>query len=308
MNITQRSTSPLMKIIFGNDLEIIKEKYNGYISSLYNEHEELQDIFLESTNRTGFLLSYMSVEYGYHTITDKYLPDNMRDVITGFGLIGLAVSIDDDVADEYAYSNLKMVKNLSVSEIIQHFAYSLIWENDEKEISYIVMDKIKNALKDVGKYQTKDAQNKDIFRYSGFNLRDYLDGTFKTVCPIKYGFRLGIALSRCKSSKMIESADRLAECLGVCLQLIDDIMDLQDDIKVYSYPVTFPSYVYIKKGTVKNVLSLIDEILYQAKNVLKVFPYPEKFRKMLEGYSRVKEFIERKIEEGEIETIIKSRF
>ena len=183
MDITKRSTSPLMVYLFGEDLKMILRAYNNCIEKLAQQHPYLEDVFSDCINRTGFIFPYMSVEYGYYSIKKSFLPKNLKNLVMGFGLIGLAVSVDDDIVDEYSGNHLKMVSNISVSQLIQNFAYDLIFSYHEREKSEIVMSEINRALYYVARYQYMDALNIVRFKKKGFDIMQYLQAARKTVCP-----------------------------------------------------------------------------------------------------------------------------
>ncbi|MCX6814364.1 MAG: polyprenyl synthetase family protein [Candidatus Aenigmarchaeota archaeon] len=274
-----------MKHIFGSDMNMIIEHYNGHIAELAARHIYLKNVFSECVSRTGFLLPYMSAEYGYYSIKGTFMPVKIKEMVTGFGLIGLAISIDDDIADEYADNHLKMISNISVSELIQNFAYSLIFRNLRKE-SKIIMSETSKAVSATTEYQCADAANIISFQKGGFDITSYLHATKKTSCPIKYGLRLGMILA--EGQEFIETTENIGERLGIVLQLIDDLLDLNDDVKNHKGNVTLPIFLMRNGQTFDKIFSMIDYSLDVCMKEAKKVPYSIKLEQMIKGFHKIK--------------------
>ncbi|MEM5812163.1 MAG: polyprenyl synthetase family protein [Candidatus Aenigmatarchaeota archaeon] len=286
MDITKRSTSPLMRQLFGEDIGIIAKDYNNHIAEIAKKNPCLKGVFSECTNRTGFLLPYLSAEYGYYSVKGSFIPMQMKKIVMGFGLIGLAVSIDDDVSDEYSYDHLKMVQNVSASELIQNLAYRLIFESDAVVESKIVMSEISNALSSTAVYQCADAENIASFDNTGFDISKYLYAARKTSCPIKYGLRLGMLLGN--GNDYTRTGEFIGEHLGIVLQLIDDLIDINDDIKNYKGSVTLPIFLINNGISIEIIFNMIDRSLCKCTRKAKNLPFRNKICQMIKGFYDIK--------------------
>lgn len=283
-----------MKDIFGEDVNIILDDYNSRISALIREHPYLEEALLGCVNRTGFLLPYMSAEYAYYSIRGSFIPRRIKGVVRSFGLVGLAVSVDDDIVDEYSGDQLKMISSVSVSELIQNMAYTDLFSFSNLREAEITLSEIRNALRFVVKYQYADSKNVT----EGFDFSSYFDATNKTVCPIRYGMRLGIRLAG--DERYIPPAEELSGYLGTTLQLLDDLLDLEDDIKNYKHSVTLPMYLIEKGESLSEVFNIIGGLLDKSSEVVEVFPYSEKMASMVAGFKRVAAKVEQKVLAGSV--------
>jgi hypothetical protein len=293
MDVTERSTSPMMKQIFGKDLGIILSEYNSRIEEVASRNSHLRDVFSDCVNRTGFIFPYMSTEYGYHCIKGCFMPSHMKRIVTGFGLIGLAISVDDDIADEYAGNHLKMVRNISVSELIQNLAYQIIFSNSGLVESGMVLAEIGEAVSSTANYQCADALNILNFQKEGFDLEGYLYAAKKTVCPIKHGLRLGMALAGGQQFEGI--ADAVGERLGIALQLIDDIVDLEEDMKNYKGTVTLPMFLLHNNKPFEKILDIIDDSINECLVDVKKLPFSSKLEQMIGGFLKIEKAAKKRL-------------
>ena len=293
MDVTERSTSPLMKKIFGKDLQIILPEYNSCVADVATKNSHLKDVFSECVNRTGFIFPYMSAEYGYYSVKGCFMPAHIKRIVTGFGLIGLAISVDDDIADEYASNHLKMVRNISASEIIQNLAYQIVFSNSGFVESGMVLAEIGEAVSSTAHYQCADALNLLNFEKEGFCLEDYLYAAKKTVCPIRHGLRLGMALAGGQRFEGV--ADAIGERLGIALQLIDDIIDLEEDMKNYKGIVTLPMFLLHNNKPFDKILDIIDDSIRQCLSDAKKMPFSSKLEQMVSGFLGVEKAAKKRL-------------
>ncbi len=303
MDLTTRSTSALMKLLFGSDLNRILGHYNGVVASLSRENPFLSRTFRGCFSRTGFLFPYMSAEYGHHAVTGRLLPGSLRNPVTGFGLIGLAVSVDDDVADEFREDHYSMVAHLSASELLQNRAYELIFREAGSPESSMVMDEIARTMHNVAMYQLMDARNMEAFRKMGFDITEYLRATHKTVCPIKHGLRLGALLGG--GREYLAHAERIGERLGVVLQLIDDLIDLRDDLRNYDNPVTLPMFLLDSGQPFSVVYGMIESHIREAERVARAFPSRDRLLSMAAGFRQAAELAKTRLE-SELPGLVRS--
>jgi len=288
MKINERSTSPLMRNLFGKDLNIVLQDYTACISELMLGYPELRDMLEACINRTGFLFPYMSAEYGWYSIKGYFIPSELKDIVLAFGLLGLVAAVDDDTVDEFRTDHLRAIRNICVSELLQNVAYFKLFRNAEKSEAHIAVEEISNALNFLIKYQFLDALNIKNFSENDFDLHQYLKATYKTVCPIKFGLRLGLRLARAKEN-YIQTAEKIAVNLGMSLQLIDDILDLKDDIRNYKKPVTYPMWLLSQNRDLNEIFSLIHKKLEESLSLSKIFPYHSKIEQVIKGFKKVLE-------------------
>jgi hypothetical protein len=293
MDITERSTSPLMRDIFGSDLSIILNDYNGCIKELAGRHLYIKNVFSDCLNRTGFLLPYMSAEYGYYSIKGRFMPPGIKKAVTGFGLIGLSISIDDDIADEYAGNHLKTVYNISASELIQNLGYTLIFRNSRPRERDIIISETGRAVSSTAKYQSADALNIMNFQKNGFNLANYLYAAKKTACPIKYGLRLGMILA--EGHGFLPTAETVGERLGIVLQMIDDVIDLKEDIINYKGNVTLPMFLLHNGLSFSRIFSMIDYSINECVLEARKVPFSGKLEQMIGGFVAVRSIARQKL-------------
>lgn len=275
-----------MRDIFGSDLDIILSDYNGHILKLADSHPYIKGVFSECLNRTGFLLPYMSAEYGYHSIRGRFMPPRMKKAVTGFGLIGLAISIDDDIADEYAGDHLKTVCNVSVSELMQNLGYGLISGSSRPRERGIITYETGRAVSSTAKYQCADASNIMDFQKNGFNLANYLYAAKKTACPIKYGLRLGMVLA--DGQEFLPVAEAMGERLGIVLQMIDDVIDLKEDVINYKGSVTLPMFLLRNGLSFSRIFSMMDYSIRECLLEAKKLPFSGKMEQMIAGFVRAR--------------------
>jgi hypothetical protein len=288
-NITQRSTSPLMRDLFGNGLEMILEVYNDCIIESIRKYPQFEDILNGCVNRTGFLLPYMFVEYGYYSKSREFMPRRLKELVISFGLIALAICIDDDAVDEFSDDLVKMVKAVSVSELLQNEAYSKLFERAGEKEAGIVLREIQNMLDIVTQYQHIDALNIVNFSKEGFNLIDYLEGTYKTGSPITVSLKLGMALAQDKEDEeSMYYLEGIGRCFGTVLQLLDDLLDLEEDFKNYKGVVTLPMFAKINNHSFKKVFEIIDSNLVRSVELSSNFQYTEKITQVIGGFKIAK--------------------
>lgn len=292
--ITQRSTSPLMKGIFGNDIGMIEGTYNGIVSGILSEFPFLESAVSDCFGRTAFLLPHMSVEYGYHAVTGCFLSPEAREKAASFGIVCLAICVDDDIVDEYAKEgdHLKLVSNSSVSEILQHKAYSNVSGLHDSYSPEIVAE-LGRCIRSVTQYQHMDSKNITGFPLSGFDREKYLEAAHKTSMPVIHGLSLGIRLAG--KLEYLPLARELGMCLGQTLQLFDDLIDLPDDKVSYSYPVTLPMWLEERNEGFDEIFCMADDNLRRALEVAGRFPFPGKLCEMIDGFVSVKSSIEKKL-------------
>jgi hypothetical protein len=297
-NITQRSTSPLMRDLFGNDLDMILEVYNDCIYSTVKKYPQFEDVLDDCINRTGFLLPYMFVEYGYYSVKKEFMPQRLKEMAISFGLVALAICVDDDIVDEYSDDLVKMVKMVSVSELLQNLAYSRLFESPQKKEAGIVLRGIQNMLDIVTRYQHIDATNIVNFSRTGFNLIDYLDATYKTGSPIAVGLGLGIELAQNKEIDEPPSyLEGVGRCFGTVLQLLDDLLDLEEDFKNYKDIVTLPMFAEINNHSFEKVFEIIDSNLVRSVELSSNFQYEEKITQVISGFEMAKNKVTERLAE-----------
>jgi hypothetical protein len=298
-NVTQRSTSPLMRDLFGGDLELILSSYNDCIYSTIRKYPQFEDVLNGCVNRTGFLLPYMCVEYGYYSKKREFLPGGLKELAISFGLVALAICVDDDVVDEYSDDLVKMVKMVSVSELLQNLAYSRLFENSQRTEAEIVLNGIRNMVDIVTRYQHMDAVNIVNFTKNDFNLIEYLEATYKTGSPIAVGMQLGMALAQNKKNEeLLPHVEEVGRCFGAVLQLLDDLLDMEEDFKNYHGIVTLPMFVKTSNHPFEKIFDMIDSNLKRSMELSCNFKHDEKIMRMISGFEIAKDKVAEKLEES----------
>lgn len=301
--LTERSTSSLMKTLFGDDINIVSDIYHNRIKELSKRYEFLSSVFCDYFDRTSYILPYICAEYGYYSIKNIFMPSFMKELVGNFGLICLVTGIDDDIVDEYSRegNHLKMISNVSASECIQNAAYSDFFCHQSNKDASKVLDESRNILQSVWKYQYLDSLNIMLFPETGFDMKKYLLVSYKTGCYTTHGLRLGMLLAGA-SNQYIERAERFGNVLGQTLQFYDDLLDLPDDMINYDFPLTLPMVIANNNMDFVEVYDLIDSNLEEAAILGTQFPYTQKFAQLVEGFRSAKGLVLDKISTSKVQS------
>lgn len=281
--ISHRSTSGLMRHLFGDDMHIIQPAYDEVITELARSHPSFVDTFEECRGRTAFLLPYFATEYGHFSSVGSFLPTHAKPLVIGYSLICLAIAVDDDVVDEFRHDPIRTMKMLCTAELLCNEAYSTLVKSTRPRERDIVLETIHDFLTAVTEFQYKDIIFIAQTCRKAFQLDDYLRLTYKTGCIFDKGFDLGLQLASADEAHR-RLGGRVSRAIGCALQLLDDLLDLEDDQRSFGeFPITYPMVTRAKQGTFDDVFALIESKLGEAKDCSARFKHPMKVLSTIDG-------------------------
>jgi hypothetical protein len=283
------STSNIMHYLFGDDLARVMPLYDAAIDELIAQNPMFSYMLSQCRGRTMFLWTYFPIEYGYYATCGELLPDALQILALGYSLISLAVGVDDDIVDELRDDPLKMMEAACTAALLRNKGYRILADSPCHEAARLVQEHMGRYLQSVTQQQMIDS----IFLHqtcrAGFRLADYLDGTYKTGCVFDYGFSLGQLLGGVEPS-----GQPLAKCLGMALQLLDDVLDLPEDHLAFpDYSMTYPLYLVRRAELLTPVFEIVDNELAAASCICQQFRYPAKALALVSGLGRAADEIRR---------------
>lgn len=246
--------------LFGSDLARVQPGYGSCIATLERRHASFSPVWAGCRRRAGFLLPVMLAEYAHHAGVGRFPPEELRELELSLGLCALAVCIDDDVVDELSGDIVASVDHVSAAELVQAFAYSRLVDSPHP-LRVPVARELDALLDSVTRHQQLDARNIADFSAGEFDLHRYLAATYKTGSLATAGLRLGLLLAGSPPGPEVE---QLGRAIGTVVQLIDDTLDLDDDLRSHGRPITLPMQLAHAGSGPEPVQHLIDDALGQA--------------------------------------------
>lgn len=254
------STSPLMAQLFGGDLAAVLRLYHAGFDELALRHPVFASAWRGCHGRAGFLLPHMLAEYGHEARSGRLPSATVRSALLPLGFQALAICVDDDVADGQVGGLVERVAALSVAELLQAQAWGRLPRS--KPHAALVRAELERLLAVVTRYQHLDALQIERAAAGDFQLPDYLEATFKTGSLVAAGLRLGLALAG--GDPEATAVERFARNLGLALQIVDDVRDLDEDSASFGAPVTLPMLHVTRGEPLSNAYSIAERALEDA--------------------------------------------